>query len=43
LLAQAIGAGVAAGLDLFAHGGDARAAAFSVRRVLGPSNTGGCS
>jgi hypothetical protein len=37
LPAQAIGAFVAAGLDLLAHRGDARAPAFSFSRVLGPS------
>ena len=36
LLSQAVGAGVAAGLDFFAHGGDAGAAAFSFPGVLGP-------
>ena len=36
LLAQGIGAVVAAGLDLFAHRGDARAAAFSRAGVFGP-------
>src|SRR5271166_6213262 len=37
LLPQAIGTLVAAGLDLLAHRGDARAAAFSRAGVLGPS------
>ncbi len=35
LLAQPIGGCVSAGLDLLAHGGDARAAAFSLGGVLG--------
>ena len=37
LLPQAIGAFAAAGLDFLAHGGDARAAAFSCAGVLGPA------
>src|SRR5271157_6137386 len=35
LLAQAIRGFVSAGLDLLTHGGDARASALSVSRVLG--------
>ena len=34
LLSEAVGAGVPAGPDFFAHGGDARAAAFSFACVL---------
>ena len=36
LLSSAVRAGVPAGLDSFAHGGDADAAAFSFPGVLGP-------